>query len=105
MPLPRWMLGLPILVAAAVFSGTATAGASPVDDAYLAQLRAAGFAWGPEHDNAVVGMGHLICDDLYWGWSPDRIAQEVHANLDGRGVTFGQVSSMIDIARANYCNW
>ncbi|QLL10150.1 DUF732 domain-containing protein [Mycobacterium vicinigordonae] len=105
MVLPRRMLGLSILVVAAAYSGIATAAATSVDDAYLAQLRAVGFAWAPEHDNAIVGMGHLICDDLYWGWPPDRIAQEVHADLDGRGITFGQITSMVDIARVSYCNW
>lgn len=101
------MVGLTIaaIVGTAAFGGSATAAASSADDAYLAQLRATGFEWASEHDTAIIGMGHLICDDLYWGWPPERIARDIHANLDGRNVQFGQVAAMVNIARANYCNW
>lgn len=103
----RWTAGLTIavIVGTAAFGGSATAAASSADDTYLAQMRATGFEWAPEHDTAIIGMGHLICDDLYWGWQPERIARDIHANLDGRNVQFGQVTSMVNIARANYCNW
>ncbi|MDR3658997.1 MAG: DUF732 domain-containing protein [Mycobacterium sp.] len=105
MPSPRWLarLAIPIVAGAALVGNAAIAAADPADDAYLAQLRAVGFNWPPDHDAALTGMGRLICDDLGWGWTYDQIAQHVHANLDPREVTFGQVTSMVSIAHSTYC--
>jgi hypothetical protein len=94
---------VPAMVGAAVFSSAPIAAADPVNDGYLAQLRAAGLTWAPGHDAAMVGMAQLICDDLGWGWTPDQIAQDVHANLDPRGIAVGDVGSMVNIAHATYC--
>ena len=65
MPSPRWLarLTVPIMLGAALVTGAAIAAADAADDAYLAQLRAAGFTWPPDHDAALIGMGRLICDD------------------------------------------
>ena len=105
MPLPRWLprLTVPVTVVAALVSNAAIATADPTNDAYLAQLRGIGFTWPPGHDEALIGMAHLICDDLGWGWTYDQIAQHVHANLDPRNVTFGDVTSMVGIAHSTYC--
>jgi hypothetical protein len=105
MPSPLWLakLTVPVVAAAALFTGTPSAGADPADAGYLAQLRAIGFTWDPEHDPGMIGMAYLICDDLGWGWTPQAIAEHVHANLDGRGVTFGNVASMVNLAHATYC--
>jgi hypothetical protein len=102
---PRWLarLTVPMLVGAALVTGAASAGASPADDSYLAQLRGAGFTWPPGHEEALIGMAYLICDDLGWGWTPDHIAQHVHANLDQDSVGLGQVGSMVNIAHSTYC--
>ena len=75
-------LTVPVMAAAALVASAPIANADPVNDAYLAQLRAVGLNWPPEHDAAMIGMAQLICDDLGWGWTPDHIAQDVHANLD-----------------------
>jgi len=83
--------------------GAPAAAADSADTSYLAQLHTMGFSWSPQHDQALIGMAHLVCDDLYWGWTQDQIAQQTHANLDARGVTFGQVGAMIDLARTTYC--
>jgi hypothetical protein len=101
----RWMatLAIPVLTGAALVSGAAIATASPTDDAYLTQLRAAGFSWPPDHDAALTATGWLICDDIGWGWTYDQIAQNIHATLDPRNVTFGEVGSMVRIAHATYC--
>ena len=66
---PRWLalLAVPVMAGAALVGTAATAVADPSDDAYLAQLRAQGFSWPPDHDDALTGMGRLICDDLGWG--------------------------------------
>jgi hypothetical protein len=91
------------MVGAALVSGAGVAAASPADDAYLAQLRAAGLTWAPEHDGAMIGMGWLICDDLGWGWTPEQIARDVHANLDSRGAAVGDIANMVGIAHRVYC--
>lgn len=101
----RWLTRLAVLVTggAALLASAGVAAADPLDDAYLAQLRAQGFSWPPEHDAALTGMGRLICDDLGWGWTYDQIAQSVHATLDPRNVTFGDVHSMVALAHSTYC--
>jgi len=102
---PRWLTGLsvPMLVGAARVTGAASAAASPADDAYLNQLRAAGFTWPDGHEEALIGTAYLICDDLGWGWTPDHIAQQIHANLDQDSVHLGQVGSMVNSAHSIYC--
>ena len=108
MPSPRWLAGLtiPMMVGAALVPSAAIATADAADDAYLAQLRAVGFTWPPDHDAALTGMGRLICDDLVSGWTYDQIAQQIHATLDSRNVTFGEVGSMVSLAHSTYCpNW
>jgi hypothetical protein len=105
MPSPRWLAGLaiPIMLGAALVSSASVATADPADDAYLAQLRSLGFTWPPDHDAALIGMGRLICDDLGWGWTYDQIAQHIHATLDPRNVTYGDVHSMVGAAHSTYC--
>ena len=92
-----------VLAGVAMIVSTPIAAADIADDVYLAQLRALGFSWPPDHDQGILGMAHLVCDDLYWGWTQDHIAQQSHETLDARGVTYGQVSSMIQLATATYC--
>ncbi|WP_235852602.1 DUF732 domain-containing protein [Mycobacterium interjectum] len=105
MPSPRWlaMLAIPVLAGAALVSSAAIASADPADDTYLAQLRAAGFTWPPDHDDALTATGRLICDDIMWGWTYDQIAQNIHATLDPRKITFGDVHSMVSLAHSSYC--
>jgi hypothetical protein len=105
MPSPRWLarLTVPMMVGAALVANAAIATADPTNDAYLAQLRALGFTWPPEHDEGLIGMAYIICDELKWGWTPDRIAQDLHSILDQRSVHFGQVTSMVSLAHATYC--
>jgi hypothetical protein len=105
MPSPRWLatLTVPIMAGAALVTGAAIAAADPTNDAYLAQLRAIGFSWPAGHEEALIGMAHLICDDLGWGWTGDQIAQHVHANLDSDGVTYGDVANMVNVAHSTYC--
>ena len=94
---------IPVVAGAALVGGAPTVVADSADATYLAQLHTLGFSWSPEHDQALIGMAHLVCDDLYWGWTQNQIAQQTHENLDSRGVTFGQVGSMVDLARTTYC--
>ena len=105
MPSPRLLatLTIPMMVGAALVTSASTATADPINDAYLAQLRGVGFTWPPGHEEALIGMAHLICDDLGWGWTPDHIAQHVHANLDQDSIAFGQVGAMVNLAHSTYC--
>ncbi len=105
MPSPRWlaMLTIPVMAGAVLVSSAAIATADPADDAYLAQLRAAGFSWPPDHDEALTAVGRLVCDDLAWGWTYDQLAQNIHATLDPRNVTLGEIGNMVRIAHATYC--
>jgi hypothetical protein len=105
MPSPRWLakLTIPIVAGAALVTSTAIATADAADDSYLSQLRAVGFSWPPDHEAALTAMGRLICDDLGWGWTYDQIAQNIHATLDQRNVTFGDVGNMVRIAHTVYC--
>jgi hypothetical protein len=105
MPSPRWLvrLTIPVMAGAALVTSTAIATADPADDAYLAQLRTAGFNWPPDHDDALTATGRLICDDIMWGWTYDQIAQNIHATLDPRNVAYGDVHSMVRLAHSTYC--
>ena len=105
MPSRRWLatLTVPIMAGAALVTSAAIATADPVDDAYLAQLRAAGFNWPPDHDEALTATGRLVCDDIMSGWTYEQIAGNIHATLDPRNVALGDVHSLVGIAHANYC--
>jgi hypothetical protein len=48
-------------------------------------------------------MARTICEDLGWGWMPDRIAQDIHATISGRNVDYAQFAGMVNLARAAYC--
>ncbi|WP_082984616.1 DUF732 domain-containing protein [Mycobacterium sp. 1245499.0] len=97
------VLAIPVMLGAALITSAAVATADPLDDAYLSQLRAAGFSWPPDHDAALTGMGRLICDDIGWGWTYEQISQSIHQILDPRNVTFGDVGSMVSLAHSTYC--
>lgn len=105
MPSPHWLvrLAVPAMVGAALLASAPLASADPADDAYLAQLRAAGLSWPPNHDEALNATGRLICDDLMMGWTYDQISQNIHATLDPRNISVSDVGSMVRIAHSTYC--
>lgn len=96
-------LSIPVLVGAVLVSSAAIATANPADDAYLAQLRAVGLTWPPGKEEALIGEAHLICYDLTWGWTPQQIADDIHAHLDARGVTLLDVGTLVNAAHSTYC--
>ncbi|MGB9302498.1 MAG: DUF732 domain-containing protein, partial [Mycobacterium sp.] len=102
---PRWLarLVVPMITGAAVLTSAPIATADPVNDAYVAQLRAIGITWAEGHDEAMIGMAHLICDDLGWGWTPQQIANQVHANLDQDSLSVLDVGAMVNLAHSTYC--
>jgi hypothetical protein len=106
MPSPRWLarLTIPLMAGAALVTSAAIATADPADGAYLAQLRALGFTWPPDHDAAMISLAHHICFDRWFvGMPPDRIAQDVHAVMGDQGFTFGDVTNMVNAAESTYC--
>ena len=38
-----------------------------------------------------------------WVWPPDRIAQDIHAVMGDQGLSFGDVTAMVNTAEATYC--
>ncbi|WP_420716107.1 DUF732 domain-containing protein [Mycobacterium sp. 94-17] len=105
MPSPRRLAkaAVPIMVCAAVLSSPGIAAATPQDDAYLAQLRAAGLTWPPRTEEALIAEAHDVCYDLTWGWTPQQIADDLHARLDTKGVTLLEIGSLVNAAHSVYC--
>jgi len=105
MPSPRWLarLTIPMMAGAALVSSAAIATANPADDAYLAQLRAVGLTWPPNTEEALIGVGHLVCYDLSWGWQPQQIADDIHATLTPKGISLFDDGSIVNAAHSNYC--
>lgn len=105
MPARCWpaRLAVPILAGAALVASAAVAAADPTNDAYLAQLRALGVNFPPDREEAVIAVAHLICYDKRWGYTPDAIAQDVHNVLAPRGLSLGDVTSMVGLAESTYC--
>lgn len=105
MPSPRRLatIAVPVIVAAALVSRPGIAAATPQDDAYLAQLRAVGLTWPPKTEEALIAEAHDVCYDLTWGWTPQQIADDLHARLDTKGVTLLDVGSLVNAAHSIYC--
>ncbi|KBZ62195.1 DUF732 domain-containing protein [Mycobacterium colombiense] len=99
----RVIIAVPIMAAAALLSSAGIASATPQDDAYLAQLRAVGLTWPPKTDEALIAEAHDVCYDLTWGWTPQQIADDLHARLDTKGVTLLDVGSLVNAAHSIYC--
>lgn len=105
MPLLRRLARLTVamVVATALMSSAAVAGADPVDDAYLAQLRAQGFTWPPDHNDYMVKLALHICINRLRGWPQDRVAEQAHSVLGHDGLTLDHISDMVNTAEATYC--
>ncbi len=105
MPSPRWLARLtaPLIVGAALVATASVAAADTVDAAFLAKMRTIGFTWPPNEDSDIVLMAHHICADRWNGWSSQQIADDVHNTLGPRGINFGDVTSMVNLAVATYC--
>ncbi|WP_406815349.1 DUF732 domain-containing protein [Mycobacterium sp. M23085] len=96
-------IAVPTMVLAALLSSAGIAGATPQDDAYLAQLRAVGLTWPPKTEEALIAEAHDVCYDLTWGWTPQQIADDLHARLDTKGVTLLDIGSLVNAAHSVYC--
>jgi hypothetical protein len=105
MPSPRWLarITIPMIAGAALVSSAAIATANPDDDAYLAQLRAAGLNPPPNADHLLIAEAHFVCYDLTWGWTPQQIADEINASLSAKGVTLLDAGTIVNTAHNTYC--
>ena len=102
---PRWLakLTIPVMVGAALTSGTAIAMADATDDTFLSKMHTLGFTWPAGDDSDIVAMGHQICADRMAGKTPDAIATDIHSTLGPKGITFADVTSMVSAAESTYC--
>jgi Protein of unknown function (DUF732) len=92
-----------MMAGAALVTSAAIATADAHDDAFIARMHALGFTWPPAQDPDVINMAHQICHDRWNGYTPDSIAQDIHSTLGGRGITFGDVTSMVSLTESFYC--
>ncbi|MDT5259432.1 MAG: hypothetical protein QOD10_4512 [Mycobacterium sp.] len=102
---PRWLtkLTIPVIVGAALTSGTAVALADATDDTFLGKMHTLGFTWPAGEDSDIIAMGHQICADRTAGKTPDAIAADIHSTLGAKGITFADVTSMVSAAESTYC--
>jgi hypothetical protein len=105
MPSPRWLasLAVPMMAGAALVGSAAIATANPDDDAYLAQLRAVGLTWAPNTEHALIAEAHDVCYDLSWGWTPQEIADDLHADWNKRNITLADDGTIVNAAHRIYC--
>ena len=96
-------LTMPLMAGAALMSSAAIANASPDDDAYLAALRAAGISWQPRTEEALIAQAHLICYQLNSGRTPQQVADDIHASLNAKTLSWLDIGAMVNAAHSTYC--
>jgi hypothetical protein len=101
----RSLATLAILATAgiALIGSAGVANASPQDDAYLAALRGVGLHWTPGTQAGLIQEAHDVCYNLTWGWTPQRIANDLEARLGAQGVTGIEAATMVNSAHRIYC--
>jgi hypothetical protein len=101
----RSLATLAILATAgiALIGSAGVADASPQDDAYLAALRGVGLHWTPGTEVGLIQEAHDVCYNLTWGWTPQRIANDLEARLGAQGVTGAEAATMVNAAHRIYC--
>jgi Protein of unknown function (DUF732) len=93
-----------LATAGAAWLGSAgVANASPQDDAYLAALHGVGLHWTPDTQPGLIQEAHDVCYNLTWGWTPQRIANDLEARLGAQGVTGVEAATMVNAAHRIYC--
>jgi hypothetical protein len=102
---PRWLvrLTIPMMAGAALVGSAAIATANPDDDAYLAQVRAAGLTFQPNADHALLAEAHDVCYDLSWGWTSQEIADDLHADWAKRNIPLLDLGGLVNAAHRTYC--
>ncbi len=87
----------------ALIGSAGVANASPQDDAYLAALRGVGLHWTPGTQAGLIQEAHDVCYNLTWGWTPQRIANDLESRLGAQGVTGAEAATMVNAAHRIYC--
>jgi hypothetical protein len=102
---PSWLakLTIPVMVGAALTTGTAIASADATDDAYFAKLHNLGFTWPSSSDSDMIAMGHAVCADRMAGKTPDAIAADLHASMSAKGFSFADMTGWVSAAESTYC--
>jgi Protein of unknown function (DUF732) len=101
----RWFtkLTIPVIIGAALTTGTAVATADANDDAYLAKLKNLGFVWQSGSESDLIGLGHSICSDRMAGKTPDAIASDLHSGMSSKGFSFADMTGWVSAAESVYC--
>ncbi len=99
----RTTLAILAMAGIAMIGSTGVANASPQDDAYLAALRGVGLHWTPDTQPGLIKEAHDVCYNLTWGWTPQRIANDLEARLGAQGVTGAEAATMVNSAHRIYC--
>jgi hypothetical protein len=101
----RWLtrLSIPVIIGAALTTGTAVAAADANDDLYLSKLKNLGVTWQSGADADMIGMGHSICSDRLAGKTPDAIASDLHSQLSSKGYSFADLTAWVSAAESVYC--
>ena len=92
-----------MMAGAALVSSAAIATANPDDDAYLAQVHAAGLTFPPNADHALIAEGHDVCYDLSSGWMSQTIADDLHADWAKRNIPLLDLGGLVNAAHRTYC--
>jgi hypothetical protein len=96
-------LTIPVIIGAALTTGTGVASADANDDAYLAKLKNLGFVWQSGSDSDLIGLGHSICSDRMAGKTPDAIAADLHSGMSSKGFSFADMTGWVSAAESVYC--
>jgi hypothetical protein len=111
----RWLarLTIPMMAGVALVSSTAIASANPGstaiatanphESAYFTQLRAVGLHWPSGSDGALIEDAQYVCHELTRGWTPQQIANGLHARFDKKSVTLLDVGTLVNAAHNIYC--
>lgn len=97
------LIGSQILIAGAVWAGPARADA----DSFLAHLHAAGIHDVDGGDAALLEVGQKICNQLWYGASPEELEalalQRSDTRLGGQGLNTAQADALVGFAQADLC--
>lgn len=77
-----------------------TAGADPADDQYLNSLQQHGIGWPSGSEEAMIRVGHAVCQDWAGG---DTLAQTVGDVQKTLGLSNNGSGTIIGAATAAYC--
>jgi hypothetical protein len=54
-------------------------------------------------EHALIAEAHDVCYDLAWAWTPQQIADDLHADWNKRGLTLQDAAIIVNAAHNAYC--